>query len=352
MRLVNVLKGPFDLPGDPYLREIIHLLKDTGRFLFLYPEDILIVVLAIAAWIFPIYHWWGERRYRSWRFWIFVALSVTILWGILWYFSAYGLLPSAFEPDKIGILITKPSNQPRTLSESLYRDAILDRIKSYPELRRIVAVESMERPLPADPVEKRTEVSRIANWVGASFIVLPHGLRGVARPVLIVSGDLGTAVSDRSKGFVGETFVELREVPLPRDPGLLAEAVTAFALAKIHLYEPAALATETLMKSSALSPDSPSRAALAFLCGNYWTLSGNPERGLAGYEYALKMDPGFAEAELNMGNALMEIGRYLEALAAFDRANQFKPHNPLFKRDIEAAVHAARSPAAEPTTHP
>lgn len=50
-----------------------------------------------------------------------------------------------------------------------------------------------------------------------------------------------------------------------------------------------------------------------------------PEDELASYDRAIALEPGYAEARYNRGNALKELNRPAEALASYDRAIALRP---------------------------
>ena len=59
--------------------------------------------------------------------------------------------------------------------------------------------------------------------------------------------------------------------------------------------------------------------------GNRYSRNGSYESGIADYNKAIEIDPGFAEAHYDRGCSFYELGRFDEAIADLTRAIELNP---------------------------
>jgi tetratricopeptide (TPR) repeat protein len=74
--------------------------------------------------------------------------------------------------------------------------------------------------------------------------------------------------------------------------------------------------------------------------GNILSYQERYDAALHCYETALRLKPDFAEAYNNRGNALAALGRYEEALVACEHALRFKPNTALFYQSLGHVYHS------------
>jgi len=60
---------------------------------------------------------------------------------------------------------------------------------------------------------------------------------------------------------------------------------------------------------------------------------------LGEYRRALAQDPAFLRAWINLGNASLEAGKSVEAVAAYERAHELSPSNPEVLNNLAWALH-------------
>ena len=82
---------------------------------------------------------------------------------------------------------------------------------------------------------------------------------------------------------------------------------------------------ETLVQGEALAKQFPNVPFFADLIGSVNVHLGRLEKAVASYTKALQINPDFAEAHNNLGNALNILGRSEEAISSFTKALQIKP---------------------------
>jgi len=164
------------------LKDLIDLLAKFGALPFEHPSLFPIIVLAISAtvaWLYANskYPWTlGRPEFiRRWtlefaKAWLAVVLVLAV---DAWLIYRYMGLPPAFAKDEIGILVAEVPDQPNREQEAAYQNAIIDRIRSTQQLRDVVKVRLIERPLPFDLMEQQAEALKIGRWLGASFVLRP-----------------------------------------------------------------------------------------------------------------------------------------------------------------------------------
>ena len=66
---------------------------------------------------------------------------------------------------------------------------------------------------------------------------------------------------------------------------------------------------------------------------------GEIEAATREYRRALAQDPAFLRAWINLGNASLEAGKSVEAVAAYERAHELSPANPEVLNNLAWALH-------------
>src|SRR6185437_14703427 len=75
--------------------------------------------------------------------------------------------------------------------------------------------------------------------------------------------------------------------------------------------------------------------------GNALMEEGRPEDAATWYRRALALQPNYPEAQNNLGNALKELGRLEEALASYQRAATLRPNYPEANNNLGNALQQA-----------
>jgi tetratricopeptide (TPR) repeat protein len=86
-----------------------------------------------------------------------------------------------------------------------------------------------------------------------------------------------------------------------------------------------------------------------YALGNIYARVYQPDSARIAYEQAIRLMPGFAQAENNLGAVLEQLGRFNEALAHYRRAEQILPGYPDAARNrsrLTATLQAKSDSAA------
>ncbi len=303
-----------------------------GGLFFEYPYLFLILVLgisAIVAWRYANYLWtpgWSGSL-RRWVGVYFAAylVSVITLAPLAWLTYRYVGLPYAFARGEIGILVAEVPDQENREQQTAYENALRLEIKSSnsEQLRRLVKVRLIERPLPPDDDAQQAEALKIGHWLRASFVLRPFVVEHTQEPWLTVV----SPASELSLGkFQNDQLANLDQLILPDEVTLFAETMLALVLAQRQSYDKAAQVLGDLLKSPKLPESASSRSAMHFLRGNYLLLSGNANQGIVEFKEALRLNSDLAVAHLNLGIALTQKGNYDAAIAEDQKAIRLKPN--------------------------
>src|SRR5690349_2093592 len=85
--------------------------------------------------------------------------------------------------------------------------------------------------------------------------------------------------------------------------------------------------------------------AIALAMQNRWSEAADVNRKI------IELYPNDADAYNRLGKALMEMGRYRDALSTYQRAIELDPNNIIAKKNVERLVHLAdKSPVTAPAT--
>jgi tetratricopeptide (TPR) repeat protein len=255
-------------------------------------------------------------------------VSVLLLAPAAWLIYRYVGLPPAFAKDEIGILVAEVPDQPNREQQTAYQNAIIDRIRGIQQLRDVVKVRLIERPLPFDLVEQQTEALKIGRWLGASFVLRPFSVEGMQEPRLTVVNNPYFSNSESRIGgkFQNAQLANLDQLSLPRDLALLAETSLALAFDERQSYAEAAQILGDVLKSPKLPDVAPSRSELNLICADDLYYSGNAIEAIAEYKEAIRLKPNFPEAHINLGYAFEYEGQYDAAIAEYRVAIRLKPN--------------------------
>ncbi|MBI2957085.1 MAG: hypothetical protein HYY26_07230, partial [Acidobacteria bacterium] len=222
-----------------------------------------------------------KRRYRRLRALVLngevfavVAACVVLLGPYYLYLYYYWGLPSPFKEDEVGILIAEIPGDVNRKDQNSYADAIRRMVSSTADLRDVVRVRLLERPLPNDPDKQHKK----ALWIGRS-----RRAALVIRAVLTAGGHSlwGTIVDQpefpREESALGEVpqakLAELDQLSLPSEITLLARCVLGFSYYRRESYEEAVQHFSQILAVGELPAAAPTRPQLNFLSGNsYWYL--------------------------------------------------------------------------------
>src|SRR5438477_3737614 len=88
--------------------------------------------------------------------------------------------------------------------------------------------------------------------------------------------------------------------------------------------------------------------AIALAMQNRWSEAADVNRKI------IELYPNDADAYNRLGKALLEMGRYREALTTYKRAIELDPNNIIAKKNVERLAHLAEQEqlAAEPAKEP
>jgi Flp pilus assembly protein TadD len=298
----------------------------SGGFFFEHPRLIPIAILVLTG----IYLWrfQGARGFGPWRSVLAASTAVLLVLSIIgWLAYRYWGLPDSFADGQIGILIAEvPGDQQGRQHQEAYQNAIRLRVQNSDELREIVKVRLIERPLPPDAEARQAEAVKIGRWLRAAFVVRPFVVEGTQEPWLTVVNPQNMFQPESSLGkFSTPQLAELDTLPLPEDLAQLAETALALALSERHSYKEAARVLGDVLRSGHLPEAATSRWALHRLRGDALLVSGINTEAVTEYQEALRLKPDFAEAHSNLGAALYAEGLNDAAIAEVKQALRLKP---------------------------
>lgn len=181
------------------------------------------------------------------------------------------------------------------------------------------AAEWGEAALALDP--SNTEAHRVLGFVAASEV----GLEGSGR--LADAAELATAVH----------AIEHLEAARRRDR--LADPPIELTLARLYLRTGVPdKAIPVLLRMQALDPDRP---ILVLMLAEAYEASGQLEQAAAGFERAAAQRPRDAELQERLGDVLVRLGRYRDAIAAWERALSGRA-TAADREGLERKIRAAR----------
>jgi hypothetical protein len=154
------------------LKDLIELPAKFGGLPFEYPHLFPILVAGIStivAWRYANYLWTPGRSgsFLRWAAVIVAAwlVSVLLLAPGAWLIYRHVGLPHSFATGEIGILVAEVPDQKSREQQTAYENAIIDRIRGIQDLRDVVKVKLIERPLPPDLMEQQAEALKIGRWL-------------------------------------------------------------------------------------------------------------------------------------------------------------------------------------------
>jgi tetratricopeptide (TPR) repeat protein len=311
--------------------EIVELLDKFGGLFFECPAliplaiTVLTVIFAYRRYKY-LWDYRGKRRFDLWGSVIAASAAVTLGLSLIgWLLYRYWGLPHPFAADQIGILIAEEPGQINPRHQQAYQLALHLCFQNNSELRDIVKVKLIQRPLPPDADAQQAEAVKIGRWLRAEFVVRPFVVEGVQKPWLTVVNpeDIFLPESNLER-FSSPQLAVLETLPLPQDITQVAEVALALALSKRHSHKEAAQILADILKSKRLPEAAGSRWALELFCGNE-LIHFASFTAAAEYKKAIRLKPDFADAHNNLGVALAQQGQYGAAAVEYKKAIRLKP---------------------------
>lgn len=304
--------------------ELMHLIREFG--------PVWGPILAAAFLSYYTLHYKWARGLRNSRLFLnkLVILTVCASVGVLalYFFYRYRYLglPERFKSDEIGILVAEVPGDRQRQAQIAYVLAIQEAADKVPELRDLVKVRLLDRPLSPDPVKQSDEAAQIGRWLGAEFVVRPYAVEGFQTPWLTVVEQYNFSKRSSPIGkFKSLQLAQLDELPLPRNILLLARCILAASLYKRERYESAATEYQAVLGSHDLPELAPSRPDIELLLGVALIQEGKLHDAIDAFHVAIALNPDFWEAHLNLGSALDEMHKPEEAIAEFNKVIALKP---------------------------
>lgn len=91
-------------------------------------------------------------------------------------------------------------------------------------------------------------------------------------------------------------------------------------------------------------------AEVQFKLANVWQSKGKMERASAGYQEAIKLQPDYIPAYMELANLLIQQERFDEAIATYWKAIQFNPREICFRKDLKRLLDR-KDPSSEESYH-
>ncbi len=294
------------------------------------PPSVTIVILGAV-----LYSRW-KRRYRKPSSLLFnreiaTALIVCAVFsaGYYAYFYRYWGLPEKFDRHEVGILIAEVPGDVAGKEQQAYALAIEDLAQKTPDLKGVLRVKLLQRPLPVDPELQHQKAIQIGKWVRASYVVRPYEINGVQQPWLSVVGEPWSSRSEAPMAaFSNFDFAKLGDLLLPRQIILMAQCTIAASLYNARLYARAATEFASVLASPQLPEVAPSRPNLNLWLGNSLFQSGKPGDAEQPFRTAIRLQPDLADAHSGLG-ATLAVTRHLDAaLPELVQAIKIDPDDP------------------------
>jgi hypothetical protein len=293
-----------------------------------YPVLIFLAVILLPLILFvPRYYrsrfdYHGNRGLRLWTFVAIAYIAVVICVSPLAYlfYRCWGM-PAAFNKTDIGIVVAEIPGQADRVEQTAYQIAIMDRVKQIDQLKNVVKVRLLERPLPPDAESQQAEALEIGRWLNAAFILRPFSVQGVQEPRLTVVKYWAFFKPDSRLGtFSTKNLAQLEQMPLPTDLTLLVQTFLALALTEQHSFQPAAELLKEVLHSPHLPEATRARWAITLLYADDLAFARRSDEAVAGYRGAISLKPDSAVAYCHLAGALMSLGESEEADRALSRA--------------------------------
>jgi hypothetical protein len=241
---------------DKLLSILIDLL--TGGAFFKYPLLIPIAIVVVTLiFAFSFYRWkyLPASGFRPWRPVLAASVSVALVLSIAFcLFYRYWGLPHPFAVGQIGILVAEVPDQNNREQQTAYQNALRQRVQDNGELREVVKVRLIERPLLPDADAQQAEAVKIGRRLRAAFVLRPFVVEGTQEPWLTVVNPKKMFQPESSLGkFSSPQLAALDKLPLPTDVTQLAETALALALEEHHSYKEAAQLLGDVLSSEHLA---------------------------------------------------------------------------------------------------
>lgn len=318
------------MPGEDTVRLIRELGYDWG------PPVTALLLFSLVLWV----RW--KQQYRKFRSlflnWSICIVLVLGLVGNLLFYRYYAI-PSPFAENKIGILIAQIPGDTNAQQQQTYADAILRAVAEASDMRDVVKVALLGRPLPRDPDKQHQTALKLGRRLRAAFVI---------RPVLVEGGhSLWLTIVDQPDFPSAEAklekvsrsqLAEVEKLPLPSDVTLLARCALAFSYFRRDRFSDAIPHFTQILAAPKLPPAAASRPFLLLVLGeSHWenrsqNRASSLPKAIAAYDEALREWPRerypaeWAETLGNRGSAYGELpgpdraANLREAIRCYDLA--------------------------------
>jgi hypothetical protein len=228
---------------DKLSDKLIELL--TGGFFFEHPGLIPFAILVGSVIIAGLYYRWRyspASELGPWRsvlsVWVITVVGLSLVGWLI--YRCWGL-PHPFATGQIGILVAEVPDQDNREQQTAYQTAILRQVHKNEQLREVVKIRLIERPLPPDADAQQAEALKIGRRLRASFVLRPFIVEGAQQPWITMVDPQEIFRPLVSLGeFPSAQLATPDKLPLPENIVELAEIIFALALIERHSNEEAA----------------------------------------------------------------------------------------------------------------
>ncbi len=180
-------------------------------------------------------------------------------------------MPPKFKPGEIGILIAAVPGDPT--AQNSYEQAILAAVvEEGGDLNKRIKVRLLGRPLPADAEGQHRAALRIAERVGAAFVIRAARVEGGHQIWISRAPRSGFGAAEDRAGYVSRgQLAEPDKLQMPRDVRVLARYALALSMYENGDYAVAAGQLEKLLTEPYWPKLAPEQGVVNLLLGNSWS---------------------------------------------------------------------------------
>ena len=301
----------------------------------------LIFLLILWCRIKPLGYKVIERFVRP-NFWYLTGLLIVLAGGYhTWKYRFWGI-PSKFSNGEIGILVAEVPNDPDRQKQDAYAQAIRALAEASQDLKDVISVRLIQRPLSEDPERQQAEALRIGRWTHATFVLRPFQVSGVQEPWLTVvdQPEFSRVESPEGKIESGD-LANLDRLRLPDDMALLSRCVLALADYNHGEYNQSVAELKQVLTASNLPAAAPSRADLEFYLGTSLIDSNDNKQAEQALRIAVHLGPKLSYVHLNLGTVLLNENDYPEAEKELGSVDKQSPFYALALNDL-CGVHTVQ----------
>jgi tetratricopeptide (TPR) repeat protein len=259
-----------------------------------------------------------------------LAGGALILAGYYFYRHEFMGMPRSFSNNEVGIVIAPvPGDDSWRTEQQAYDLAIQKELSTAPDLRDVVKVRLLERPLSFDPAEHTADIesqSEVAQSMGrrlkASFVLVPYDVGHNQAPWLASVGSNSTFKPFGT--FADSEFGDLDRLPLPRDLMLMARSI----LAQVYLgrrQRRAAIQQFRIVLASPQVPDDSSFRSHMEEGLGIALIDFSKDEARAALENAVRLNPDAASAHNTLGAVLVMEGKNGEGIQEMYKAVRLSP---------------------------